>query len=102
MPVKTVTVNGTVVDAAQLLAALHRNTQAMGLGVIHDRGDLSVAAAHQILMAEERFNFDYVFGRPIKVRADPDGAIDERSRELYDRDAGKGAFDRALAEALAV
>lgn len=36
-------------------------------------------------------------GRPLKIRA-RDGEINKRDIELYDQDAGEGAFERAVAE----
>lgn len=96
-----VTVDGVEIDAAALLAALHNNTRAIGMGVLHDLGrPMTQAEAESILADKKRFNFDYICGRPIKVFAEDDGSIGEHARRLYDRDAGSGAFDRALSEAL--
>jgi hypothetical protein len=93
------TFEGRRFHAARLLAALHNGTQPLGLGRLHARGDLTVEEAEQLLQERKEFWVDYLFGRPIKVRASADGRIHENSRWLYDRDAGEGAFDRALAQA---
>jgi hypothetical protein len=91
---------GAAYDAASLLAALHNGTQAVGLGHLHAQIEpMTRAQAAAILEQQQwRFEFDYVCGRPIKVRAVED-VIDELSMRLYDRDAGEGAFRRALAKA---
>lgn len=97
---KIVTVDGVKVDAAAMLAALHNNTRALGLGALHDIGRRMTrdeAAKH---VEGDSFYFDYFCGRPLKVHAEKDGSIDEHSRRLYDRDAGDGSFARALSEAL--
>lgn len=100
-----VTFKGVSYDAPALLVALHTRTQPLGLGVLQDRGPITFAQAEEILAAhkglpdDHPFQFDYLYGRPIKVRADVNGELTEHSRELYDRDAGPGQFDKALAEA---
>jgi hypothetical protein len=95
---RLINVNGREVDKAKLLVALHNNTGPLGLGILHDIGrDLTLAEAERDLEALSwRFEFDYYRGRPLKVYADG-GEI--RNGGLYDRDAGEGAFDRAVAEA---
>jgi hypothetical protein len=109
----TVKFQGVEYDAAKLLAALHNNTRPVGLGLLHAQAQIMTQAqAESILVAQRQacegnrlyphgFVFDYVLGRPIKVKADADLVIDEHSQGLYDRDAGEGAFARALAEAAA-
>ena len=85
--------NGIEVDAAKLLSALHNGTQPLGMGHLHDIGHLSVTGAESVLKVTGRFEFDYLlYGRPLKVYA-RDGVVDGR---LYDRDAGPGAFARAV------
>ena len=72
------------------------------MGVLHDSPGFSLEDAQGIIAEREDmgmgFEFDYVFGRPLKVYA-PDGVIGENSVRLYDRDAGTGAFDRAFEQA---
>jgi hypothetical protein len=105
-----VTFEGKSYDAAALLVALHNNTRARGLGLLHETGPLTREEAESVLadsrqqwVGDERYShgfvLDYVRGRPIKVTAEADGAIDALSQALYDRDAGAGAFQRALREA---
>lgn len=97
--VKTVLVDGVKVDAAAMLVALHDNTRAIGLGVLHDlRRGLTREEASKVLADMDRFRFDYFAGRPLKTCADSNGDIGN-SRMSYDRDAGRGAFDDAVAEA---
>jgi hypothetical protein len=101
MTIEKVTVDGKEVDAAKFLAALHNHTSAVGMGVLHDIGrSLTVGEARADLSEMKRFSFDYYRGRPLKVSADDNGVVYEFARDLFDRDAGKGQFDRALAEAL--
>lgn len=107
-----VTFEGVHYDGAALLAALYNNTQAVGLGVLHDSPTpMTVAQAQQILDSSHAhyknghrdrahgFVFDWVWGRPIKVVANAEQVIEAESERLYDRDAGQGAFRRALVEA---
>jgi hypothetical protein len=100
---KTVIVDGKEVNAAKFLAALHNNTQPLGLGFLSSRPNMTAEEAAKDLAQIDSFNFDYYHGRPLKTgcRHDAPGVIDtDFSRRCYDRDAGHGAFDRALAEAL--
>ena len=98
--IEKVIVDGKELDAAKFLAALHNNTRAQGLGLLHDIcRDLTPDEAKQILLDEGAFSFDYLLGRPLKTAADNDGVIFPGSRYGYDRDAGDGAFDRAITEA---
>ena len=94
-------VGGQDVPRDALLAALHNHTRSVGLGVLQDIGrDLTRTEARSLL--EQRngsFNFDYLLGRPLKVQ-EYNGAIDDRSENLYERDAGRGAFRRAVEDAL--
>ena len=106
----TVTFEGQTYDAVSLLIALHANTRALGLGLMHEQPGkmtrdeacerINEAAANP-LPGRHWFRFDYVRGRPIKVKAEQTGELDPLSRKLYDRDAGQGAFDDALREAAA-
>lgn len=103
-------VNIAGLDKAAVLAALHNGTRALGMGVLHDIGrDLTVEEARFCI--EERGDdvkamfgdvagrsndgiyFDYLLGRPLKV----DIGGDEFDPSLYDRDAGEGAAERAIA-----
>lgn len=97
----TIKVRGRDVSAAAMLAALHNNTAAQGMGMFHDIGRrITRAEAAEHLAKVPAFAFDYFLGRPLKCHA-WDGELTPDSERLYDRDAGRGAFDRAFAEALA-
>lgn len=87
---------------AAVLAALHNGTRALGMGIIHDLGrDMTEVEAEAVIAREaddlgfkqDRLYFDYVSGRPLKVNI----AGDEFDAALYDRDAGEGAAERAIA-----
>lgn len=110
MPLR-VRYGGESFDAACLLAALVNHTRPLGLGVLEAvaqdaTGLMTRAQAAKILEAHLRsaparqpFEFDYVLGRPIKMRADSAGVISEQSVKLYERDAGPGAFFAAMVTA---
>ena len=101
-------VNIKGLDKAAVLAALHNGTRALGMGAFHDRGRMSVDDARRFIdagkndighprtMGEGALRFDYVQGRPIKV----DISGDDFDPRLYDRDAGEGAAERAIAPLL--
>lgn len=96
---ETVSIEG--VDPAKLLAELVNNTSAQGLGVTAalSFGPFGEEQAQKFLdsIPGDVKDFDYVAGRPIKLRLDL--KANEASRVwLYDRDAGAGAFARVLAK----
>ena len=73
------------IDRAELLAALYRNTKAVGLGRQHDIGEMSLDDAEFEIILSTRngvASFDYVHGRPIKVQFNNERLWDE---EIYDR-----------------
>jgi hypothetical protein len=90
----------TGVDRVELLRCLHNKTQALGMGVLHDIGrDMTYAEAKTIWEymsgtkdgagdADAEVFFDYIYGRPIKVRIFKDIL---ESEDLYDRDTYSGA-----------
>lgn len=87
------------VKAENLLVALYNNTRPLGMGIFLSQNHFTVEMAVD-LIAKNAFDFDYVYGRPIKVVA-IDGILDDHyAGLLYDRDAGKGGFDRAFEIAL--
>ena len=91
------------VDAAALLVALYERAVPQGLGILQALAVHEMTRERAVLILDEGrsgFWFDYLNGRPIKVRA-KDGVIDETSQRLFDRDAGEGQFAKAIAEALA-
>jgi hypothetical protein len=96
-----ITVLGEQVDAAKFLVALYNNTQAFGIGKREDRPEgIPLEEAQRIVEQRGHFNFEYVYGRPLKTM-EVDGVISADSEALYDRDAGYGRFAAALIEALA-
>lgn len=96
--VRFVIYKGERIDAPALLAALHNGTRSVGLGMLHDLGrPMGYSDALVWLEQAGGFSVDYCNGRPIKVRAKLDSLeLDEHSEDLYDRDAGPGAFAKAL------
>ena len=95
-------VDGVEVDAARLLMELHNHTRDVGTGVFNDR-PIGLKVAQDVIAALEAdgldFDFDYFLGKPIKCWA-VDGVLGDSDRLLFDRDAGAGMFDRAVAAAL--
>jgi hypothetical protein len=92
-------VNIKGLDKAKVLAALHNGTSCQGMGVLHNIGTCSVEQAAKDIEERNRFNaksalrFDYYHGRPLKC----DIGGDEFNPVAYDRDAGAGAAERAIA-----
>jgi hypothetical protein len=80
----TIDVSG--IDRAELLAALYNGTQPMGpFGPVNDIGEMSVDKAQEVLdKMNGEFQFDWLFGRPIKVWIEGDQL---HRPDLYDRDA---------------
>lgn len=104
------------IDEADLVLALYRGTRAIGRGVFHDRGDLTVEEVRTDLSAMvqqqpmaipqqipgglgnlvgQRIHLDYYRGRPLKVSLDTERKVVCGAR-LYDRDAGEGACQRVI------
>lgn len=99
-------VNIKGLDKAEVLAALYNGTRPMGMGVFKARdGEMTREQAAEAIgggddhvrsfgsWAGKPLRFDYLFGRPLKV----DISGDEFDPFLYDRDAGQGAAERAIA-----
>lgn len=99
------------VDKVKLIQELYRGTSPLGMGFLHDVGDLTDEQARGVLNLETggvynpeprpdgAISLDYVYGRPFKIK------IHENELEgewLYDRDAGAGrcaaAVERARAQ----
>lgn len=94
-------------DKAELIQALHAGTRAVGMGVLHDRGPITVEQARAVLGGEGPsgtngpsprdgvVHLDYVAGRPIKVTLKGDALI---GAWLYDRDSpdGEGSCQRVV------
>lgn len=79
-------------DKAAVLAALYNNSRPLGMGILHyDPAPMTVKAAREILEGGQTY-FDYLKGRVMKV----DLSGDFLCTDLYDRDNGQGAAERAL------
>jgi hypothetical protein len=89
-------VNIKGLDKAELLQALHARSKALGMGALHDRGNLTVDQCREIInhRTDEEIGlyFDYLNGRVLKV--DLEG--DELDTRLYDRDVGEGAGEQVV------
>lgn len=91
------------IPKAHLLAALVNGTRSRGMGVLQDRGPMTIERAQGWIDAGKTHDqegtgynpelyFDYVEGRPIKCSI----AGDVLNARLYDRDAGTGAAERIV------
>jgi hypothetical protein len=93
---------------AYLLAALYNNSRPQGFSFNYYRpGNMTIREAEEILydyfpIGREKAVFDYIHGRPIKVsfHRNSEGETFVGRTDLYDRDLGAGAFDRAAFQAL--
>lgn len=87
------------INKAKLLAALHNNTRARGMGVLADLGsNMTEEQAEEVITRHGEGGttwFDYVHGRPIKVGFTEDTML---RADLYDRDApgGTGTAQRIV------
>jgi hypothetical protein len=98
---KTVKVGEIEVPAAKLLMELYNRSAPQGLGFLHAQaGNLSLFEAEAALEGRQKFHFDYLHGRPIKIKPREDNVIDDHDIFLYERDNGEGAFEAAMTEAL--
>ncbi|WP_070414707.1 hypothetical protein [Pseudomonas lundensis] len=84
-------------DKAEVLAALFNGSQQLGMGFCDPRGDsaMTVETAREIVAV--RTDFDYLYGRVMKIGI----GGDEVRTDLYDRDNGQGAAERAIAHLVA-
>jgi hypothetical protein len=91
------TIDITGLDPAAVLHALYHGTRPLGMGMLHNAPGFSIEDARAVLedMPEHRGErrFDYVCGRPLKVRI---GETTLSSVWLYDRDAGQGQAKRVI------
>lgn len=75
------------IDKAELLCALHAGSRPLGMGWLHEKGELTIEEARQMIAdAGNYLYFDYVTGRVMKV----DLSGDTMSGRMYDRDNGQG------------
>jgi hypothetical protein len=84
------------IDKAELLAALHNGTPAIGMGMLQDRGAITKEQAQEVIDHRMKCGgdlyFDYLFGHPLKS----DISKDTMRVAMYDRDAGQGAAERII------
>lgn len=79
-------------DKAVVLAGLYNGARPQGMGFLqYDPKPMTVEEARKILDAGQTY-FDYLKGRVMKI----DLSRDEVDTQLYNRDNGPGAAERAL------
>ena len=84
--------NITLLNKADVLAALYNNAKVQGLGILQaEDGDMSAAEAQEILDSGHTY-FDYLKGRVMKI----DLSQDEVRTDLYNRDNGTDAAEKAI------
>jgi hypothetical protein len=92
-------INYSGIDEATLIHALYHGTAALGLGILHHKAGLSVEDVAEDLkndLGEKRIYFDYYRGHPLKLSLD---TVNKTfNPRLYDRDAGRGAAERIVAQ----
>lgn len=90
MDENTIDISG--LDEFAVIAALHNGTSPLGLGALHDVGQMTAdqvrTELENVPRRDGKLRFDYYHGRPLKVSVG-NGTIDHV--RLYDRDAGAGA-----------
>jgi hypothetical protein len=94
------------ISPAKALQALYDAAVPIGLGQLHARGPLTEQEAADLITrhmeghgGEAGARFDYVHGRPLKVKiVQKDDVVIVRRADLLDRDApgGEGSAQRAL------
>lgn len=72
-------------DKAQLLIELYNHSHQQGLGIMQPSRSLTIEDAKKLL--EQTTDFDYLYGRVMKVDLSDDEEFEER---LYDLDNGQG------------
>lgn len=81
-------------DKARILKALYNRSQPYGLGMLQFVPVPMTTAEAQKIIDEGNLYFDYLKGRVMKVSL----AGDDMRTDLYNRDNGEGAAERAIAE----
>lgn len=79
-------------DKAKVLKALYDHSHEQGLGIFAAVPPGTVTVEHCRELLEKTKDFDYLYGRVLKVNL----SKDEFSEHLYDRDCGEGAAQRAI------
>jgi hypothetical protein len=100
-------INYSGISEATLIHSLYHGTVPLGYGHLHHKGDLSLddVAADLDEMAKGEYpqpdhrgliRFDYYRGHPLKLTLD---TVNKTfNPRLYDRDAGRGAAERIVAQ----
>jgi len=90
------TVNISGLDHAAVLAALYNASKPLGMGIYQfTPEDMSMGEAVELL--EKYKYFDYLKGRVMKIGFEGHNLRDDMLRiDLYDRDNGDGAAQRAI------
>ncbi len=81
-------------DKAEVLRALYNNSKPQGLGFLHFTSELMTREEAVELLKQQSY-FDYIRGRVIKIDLSEQKNLDT---QLYDRDNGDGAAQRAIDE----
>lgn len=87
------TIDISMLDKAEVLAALYNNSTQQGMGLFHARGREPLTREQAAELLKEQTYFDYLAGRVMKVDLSGE-TLDPR---LYDRDNGAGAAAAAIA-----
>jgi hypothetical protein len=81
---------------ASVLSALYNAARPVGMGFLQaTNAAMNEKEAEELLAASESGWFDYVHGRPLKIRI-AEGVL--YRYDLYDRDQGRGAAARVISE----
>ncbi len=94
----------TGINRYELLAALCNGTKSLGMGKFASKADCKITANDVLSCIDEQgdmdscmMDFDYLFGRPIKISiVAKDGKLFLDRWWLYDRDSGKGSAERIV------
>lgn len=79
-------------NKAEVLKVLYDHSRYIGLGFLHAVPEGTVTVEHCEELLKETTDFDYLYGKVLKV----DLGRDEFDEWLYDRDCGEGAAQRAI------
>lgn len=82
----------TGLDKAEVLAGLYNRSSPLGMGIYQARSGIMTKKEAEKLL-EERDDFDYLYGRPVKTDFSNYPILREN---MYDRDQGEGAMQRVI------
>ena len=80
-------------DKADVLRVLYNNSGPLGMGILHFTPKEMTREEAQAMLDTGQTYFDYVKGRVMKI----DLSSDELGTEVYNRDNGNDAAEKALA-----